>query len=101
MKQINLNVNGKNINAGYISSGIFTTFKKKSKHFFKKFDGWGLNKQLIEMLNNYDIPYILIKDNENNHKYMISLQDFNKNGVEVNYTEPQIICPQVYFKQIS
>jgi len=88
--------NGKKI--GIIrSDGVFTSFKEKKKHFFRLYNGWSLNKELLNELKDIQTHTIEIVTKDTREIYSTNLSNFFNNGI--NYRNPkdekdyQIILP--------
>ena len=64
---------------GELYEGVFTTIRKRSKHFFVKHGGWAIDKKVAEGIEATD--FVLL-DVENKQKYTITKADFLK------YAEP-------------
>jgi hypothetical protein len=91
--QQTLNNTVKRVIAGITHDGILLTSKKDNSMFYKKLQGWGVSKQMV------NLPIIhTIQLNINNTKYRIPKEDFIKLSSEVAHDEPQYIFPD---KQLS
>ncbi len=87
--------NGKNI--GSIKGDVFTKPVRKSKHLFRKYNGWAIDKDILIELKDSDVKTIRIKDKDEKVIYKISLEDFIDKGLEVNYSSSQVVCEVNYF----
>lgn len=55
----------------------FYTTRKYSKHFFKKWQGWAID---IDIINRPEIEQFVLLDTENNIEYYASKADFRNYG---------------------
>ena len=72
---------GKSRKIGYVKDKTFYTTRKKSKHFMKKLNAWGLDAEtLIEIRLEYGVEEIVILDTESNKRYVAKCSDFDIYG---------------------
>jgi hypothetical protein len=75
----------------------FMAFRKKSKHYFRFYDGWSMNKELLEHLRDFGIKFIEIIDTESNTIYRTSVESFFQKGITYVNTkgikDEQLILP--------
>ncbi len=93
-------LNGKKL--GVIRSDkTFLTFRKK-EHFFKIYNGWGINKVLLKELEDIGVEYIEIIVRDEKTVYRTKLINFILNGIEYqnpkNEKDEQIILAKDYFE---
>ena len=97
---IKVSVNGEIKTVGRIKDNLLAIFpRKKSKHFFRKFNGWGISKSILKRLSRDNIKYIGIKEQEENQNFLITLQKFIDNGHPYTHcNDPQLITNVNKFK---
>ncbi len=83
---------------GELKGKIFYT---KKKHFFKLYDGFGFNYDLIKALSKMNVEKIIVE--YFNEKYEITPGEILKNGVVKEFFpyEKQIIVNINYFKKCN
>jgi hypothetical protein len=74
----------RNIGTYNKSSNTFTSIRHYSRHFMRKYEGWGLDKETIEILAKNNSTIIII-DVENHIKYIVNANIFLQKGIEANF----------------
>lgn len=81
---------------------IFTTFKLKSKHFFRIYNGWALNKILLKALRDVGVEIIEVIARDEKKVYKTNINNFFLHGIEYKNTknekDEQIILSLGYWK---
>lgn len=77
---------GKRKRIGYVSDKVFYATRKRSKHFYKKLNAWGLDHAVLERLMlDYGVDEIVIYDTENGKRYKTPINAFNTKGQYLNH----------------
>ena len=107
MSKIPIRINtGKKIKTvGQIIDGTLGVFnRKKSKHYFRKYDGWAVSTSALELLEKYQVPYVIIKERENQEIFQASVKKFKEKGqvLHPNLTkeDEQVVLPQSEFQKL-
>ena len=94
--------NGKKL--GVIRSDkTFMTFRKEKKHFFRIYNGWALNKKLLEELKTIGVEFVEVHANDTKYIYRTLLKNFFSVGII--YKNPkydkdiQIVLPLRFWKK--
>lgn len=91
---------GNALTIGELFDEVFTTIRKRSKHFFVKHGGWAIDKKVAEGVQATD--FVLI-DTENNKCYTISKADFLKHAepiVNMGHRE-QLVVKEEFWAVVS
>lgn len=82
------NDSGKHIVVGEYDSAtkVFTCKRKKSEHFMRKFNSWGLDKKVIDFLAK-EGALIHLKDIEDKWEYEAKAVDFKLHGIDGHFKE--------------
>jgi hypothetical protein len=73
MRQVIKSSNGKIW--GIIEDGVYRTYRKRSKHYVRKYLGWGIQAEIIYRLEQLGVKTIEIIDAETKTTYSSSLDD--------------------------
>jgi len=98
-----IEVNGRRKQTGFIIGNAYYSPRKKSKHFFRKYNGYAISTAVLFALKESGVvDYIVIVDTENNLEHLVNLDDFVNNGIKVagrGYrSDNQIVLPIDKFK---
>lgn len=79
---------GKNIVVGEYNSDTktFTCKRKKSEHFMRKFNAWGLDQKVVDFLVKEGAT-VHLKDSEDKWEYEVKAVDFKLYGVQGQFGE--------------
>ncbi len=94
---IYLVVNGRKHKLGvvYPSKKTFRAFRRRSKHYFKAYNGWGLNRELLEYLSNIGIVWVEIEDRDTGKLYRANIKTIVGRGLtHYNGDEEQKVLPE-------
>lgn len=69
---------------GRIKGNVFFKVIEKSKHYFEKYEGFGISKLIYEFLEDM-CEKVLIYDIENKEYYYFKLKDFKEKGNTYDY----------------
>ena len=89
--------NEKGNTIGNLFNGIYRKKVQRSKHLFKKLNGWGIDKPVLEKLQQKGCKEIRILDTERDIIYSCPRDMFMTNGVYIHYDGPQIVLSLHYF----
>jgi len=111
--QVLLKAYDKKRRVGYIKGIVFVAPRRKSKHFFRKYNGWALSRELIDFLWDLGITDILIDSYEEDCYYAASIMRFKELGIpykadkvfdaenkKIRSFEEQLVLPIQYFTKI-
>jgi len=59
--------------------------RKKSIHYFRKEDGWAIDKVIFEGLSKSGLEFVVINSVEEKKKYTAPAEAFRKYGKHINY----------------
>ena len=77
---------------GRIENRVYTTERNRDKHFFKKFNGYGISKIVIEVLQKEGVINVIFRDEYG--EYIIFLDNLISKGKEWDFWgENQIVIP--------
>lgn len=81
---------------------IFTSIRKRSEHFLRKTNSWGIDQKVVEFLIEKRAK-IQIKDSESKWTYECSAIEFDAHGhvLEFNQHRPQYFLPLEYWNVTS
>ena len=81
----------------------FMVFRKEKKHLFRIYNGWGINKELLEELKDIGIKYIEIQATDTGYIYRTVLGTFEIFGIPYqnpkNEHDYQIVLPLKFWKK--
>lgn len=66
---------------GTRNGNTFFSYRKRSKHFFRKYNGWGID---IDIIHHEAIERFVIFDSENNMRYEATKEHFLQFGKQWN-----------------
>ena len=82
----------------YPSKKTFRTFRRSSKHLFRAYNGWGINKELLEYLEKMGVEWIEVEDLETGKIYRANIATIEARGISHDYNgERQKILPLPYW----
>jgi len=82
----------------YPSRKTFRTWRRKTRHFFRAYNGWGLNEELLEYLGRIGIEWVEIEEKEEHAIYRANLKTIDMKGIiHDNNGETQRILPLPYW----
>jgi hypothetical protein len=80
--------NGKIRTIGNIEGDTFYSKRKKSKHFFRKANAWGIDNQTLNDLEViHGVKNIVIVDTESGKRYKTTVDNFKEKGFYLNYKD--------------
>lgn len=83
----------------------FMVFREEKKHFFRLFDGWGMNEELLKELNDAGMLKIEIHCSDTKNIYITDMASFFNHGIP--YKNPkkekdsQMILPKSFFVKFN
>ena len=91
--------NGKENTVGYVRGNTGFLLKKKSKHFFRKYQAWAIDEEVL--VRNPDIEVFIVKEEEENVNYLTTRDNFIEYSKEINYGGhlPQLALPLKYWTE--
>ena len=79
----------------YPSRKTFRTFRRRSKHYFKAYKGWGLNRELLEYLIGNGIVWVEVEDKDTGRLYRANVKTIVNRGATHYYgDEEQKVLPE-------
>ena len=93
--------NNKGKQVGELKEGVYRSVRQGSKHIMKMFDGWGIDRKIMDTLNQEKCTQIRILDSETGIVYIATPAKFKEKGVEKNFDGLQIFLARKYFEQIN
>ena len=91
---------GKRLGVIYPSKKTFRSFRRSSKHLFKAYSGWGVNRELLEYLERMGIEWVEIEDKDTNTIYRTTVKTIDEKGIIYdNDGETQKILPLPYWSR--
>jgi hypothetical protein len=85
---------------GAVKGNAFEKYVKKSKHLFRKWNAWGIDKTIVDGLIRDGIEIIKIHETEEKIDYSIPVKDFFQKGIEADFGHSkQIFLPVIHFHQ--
>lgn len=103
MKQrpVTLNINGKKKQIGSINGAVYTSYRHRKKHFFRKYNGWGISEYVLRELPK-SVLVVKIIDVSRNKEYVAKIDDFfyygEKIPAKVSKEDNQLVLPLPYWK---
>lgn len=78
---------------------MFTTERKYSKHYMRKYKAWGLDKGLLEKYKAKNVKIVIV-DTENKKRYETYTNVFIEKGITNEYWEhlQQVFLPLEHFR---
>jgi len=82
---------------------IFYTNRKRSKHFMRKLQAWGIDAKVFDELKERGLKRVVLKDVESNKKVKAEVQDFEKYGKFLHFKpyRAQIFLNEDYWKEVD
>lgn len=79
---------------GYVFGQTLHMEREKSKHFFRKYKAWAIDKEAYE--SRPDILVFVLTDKENHIKYLATRRDFDMFSQKMEWDGhlPQLALPQ-------
>jgi len=91
--------------AGYLTQNnqgkhIFISNRKRTKHYFRIFNGWGISTELLTHLKILNVAFIVLNV-DNMQSLRASPEEWLRFGVPYQRApyEPQLILPERYMKK--
>ena len=83
---------------GYLYNRNLIMPRKRSKHFFRMFKGWGISEDALDILIVTGIREMRIVEEEKNETFIIKPEEWRRNGIPHEFgDEKQLICPEHLF----
>lgn len=91
--------NGKENNVGYVKGSTGFLLKKKSVHFFRKYQAWAVDEEVL--VRNPDIEIFVVKEEEEKKNYLTTRESFVEHAKEIEYRGhlPQLALPLKYWTE--
>ncbi len=84
---------------GHLEDNTFYKKVKKSKHFMRIYEGWGLDEKVFNQIKGSTIR---ILDEESGIVYATDWNTFNEKGIRGNFDGKQVFLGEKYFnKEVS
>jgi len=77
---------------------VYKSRRKRDKHFFRMWHGWGISKPILEWLESHKVHYVVLDVKGEGH-YHTSVYDFGTFGFPCNYEGhgEQVILRESFF----
>ena len=81
--------------------GIFRAERKKSKHFYRKLNAWGIDAKALDGMEEINLEEVQIIDVENKEKYTADIETIRKFGEYLHHKphRAQVFLPLKYWKK--
>lgn len=79
--------------AGKLEGGVFYKTVKRSKHFMRMYNGWGIDDSIVVQLEKEGCEQVEIYDSEDRVYYSVPFAIFKSNGIKGNFDTPQTFLP--------
>lgn len=92
---------GKEKNIGTISDGDFYAVRSQDKHYFRNSDGWAINTEVLNLLDERGIDNVIfiVKTKGGAYRTRTKLSRFFEHGELINFGERQLVLPGIYWTQ--
>lgn len=79
---------------------MYVSIRRKTKHLFRKYDAWGFDLWVIELLEKRQVGFIGVIEEEDQKVYTVSVETARSKGIVVNMGEDtQVFVPLFLFDQ--
>lgn len=87
LEEVKLKVDGRELNVGQINLArrSFTAYRKRSKHFHRRLNAWGVDSGVLLELVQLGITTVTIYDAESGVMYTAPVKAFFMHGVERDF----------------
>lgn len=80
--RVTIDVNGTEKFIGMMDTGTLEIKRSKAKHFYRKFNAYGMDKELLEkVLPEMECQHIKLHEAETDDYYTVSLQTFREKAL--------------------
>lgn len=88
---------------------IYISRRNFSLHYFRKFDGYGISRPILDTLKRRGVKKVIIIEKRKGGEFLLAsdLDDWFELGMPFNYKfpdgtiDPQLVLPRVYMEIIS
>lgn len=95
----NIILNNKKV-VGSIEGNLYKKNVNKEKHFFRKYNGYGISKCVLDKLQEEGVTQIEITEKDTKSKYTCNLEDYLKQGKEFeNKDDTQLVLNINHFNK--
>lgn len=101
-QRVTVNVDGTEKFIGMLEGGTLTLERSKKKHFYRKLNAYGMDKQiLMELLPELECQEITIHEKETDDYYTADLETFQKRALPNHYRGhgAQLFLPLRYWRK--
>lgn len=84
-QQIKLEIGGEEKFIGMLEGGTLHIQRTKKKHFYRKLNAYGMDRELLEKLQEMDCDTIRLHEKDTDEYYETTLELFLKKGLPNNY----------------
>jgi hypothetical protein len=85
---------------GSIEGNLYKKSVNREKHLFRKFNGYGISKCVLDKLQQEGVTQIEIKEKDTKDTYRCSLEDYSRFGKEfLNQDDKQLILNLQHFEK--
>lgn len=103
MVPLTITVNGRTKQVGYIAGSTYYTPRLRSKHFFKKYNGYAISTAVLDILKFNYIETVVVIEKDTGKKYYTELNNFFEHGrtipVRMSKEDNQIVLDIKWFKE--
>lgn len=87
---------------GSITDGIFNKEVIKSRHFFRKYNGYAISLSTLEELRDGGVTQIRVFEKDTNKVFICNLDEYFKFGIEyTDKNDEQLVLSICHFTQIK
>lgn len=92
--------NGRRVNAGRVEGGVFIKQVFRSRHFYRKYQGWAASVASVRDAMDNGAEWIQINEMESGESFKVSIAGFLRHGIEEDkgYGK-QIVLPEASWKR--
>ena len=91
---MDLTINNKIV--GQVINKVYITHRDKAKHYFYKYEGWGISEEIIEKLITLEINKIIIREEVD---HLFTIDEFLNGHIFYYNGDKQYIASKTYKKQ--
>lgn len=85
---------------GVIEGNTFTKSVERRIHFFRKLQGYAIDKAVISRLPQKGVRFVVVKEKDTGDTYRVPLAEYLEHGIPLNHGfGEQIVLPLSYFER--
>lgn len=87
LEEVKLKIDGRMLNVGQVNLArkTFTAYRKRSKHFHRRLNAWGMDSGVLLELVQSGVTTVVIYDEESGVMYTAPVKAFFMHGVERDF----------------